>query len=90
MLKFLSKFVPVSIQIKTLYWRRKEQEMDWDLEVIGNYIDEECYDIAETLIYGFRKKWESQVLPNWLSEKTAEVSRLEAMNSMLKEPFEED
>ena len=90
MLKFLSKFVPASIQIKTLYWANKEKEMDWDLSVIGGYIDEECYDIAETLVYGFRAKWESQKLPDWLSTKTAEVSRLEAMNSMLKEPFEDD
>lgn len=90
MLTLLSKLIPVSIQIKTLYWRRKEQEMDWDLEVIGNYIDEECYEIAETLIYGFRKKWESQVMPWWLSEKTAKVSRLEAINEMLKGTFDDE
>jgi hypothetical protein len=87
MLKFISKFIPVSIQIKTLYWRRKEQEMDWDLSIVGQYIDEGCYDTASTLIDRFRNKWESQKLPLWLSMKTAEISRLEAINSVLKEPL---
>ena len=88
MFKFISKFIPVSIQVKTLYWSNKEKEMAWDLTVISGYIDEECYDIAETLVYGFRKKWESQKIPNWLAMKVTEVSRLEAMNNMLKEPLE--
>lgn len=88
MFKFISKFIPVSIQIKTLYWKRQEEEMIRDLRLIGEFLDDECYDIVEVLIQAFRQKWESRVLPEWLSIKTAEVSGLEAKNSMLKEPLD--
>ena len=90
MIKFISKFIPVSIQIKTLYWKRQEEEMMQDRRVIGEFLDDKCYDVTEVLIQGFRQKWESRVLPQWLSVKAADVSRLEAMNSFMKEPFEED
>jgi len=88
MLNLISKIIPVSIQVKTLYWKRKEQEMDWDLSVVGHYIDEGCYATASTLIDRFRNKWEAQKLPHWLSIKTAEISRLDTINSMLKEPLD--
>lgn len=88
MINFIKKLIPVEIKIKSLYWKEKEKEMESDLQKIFNKLDIDDYSNIPSMIYDFRKKWGSIFLPSWLSIKSTEITRAEAMYDFLTTKFE--
>ena len=87
MLSLIARCIPVEVKVKTLYWKRKEREMEKELKTIFEKIDNDDYKDIPKLIDRFRRKWETAKLPMWLAIKSAEVSRAEAMHSVLTGGF---
>ena len=52
----ITKLIPFEIRIKTLYWVRKEKEIDSDLSSLFNKIDNDEYDVAMILLNQLRDK----------------------------------
>lgn len=87
----ISKIIPFSIRIKTLYWVKKEKEIDNDLLKLFNKIDEDDYVEARLLLESLRKKWTvlSQNSPDWFQlEYISQFSRAESMLNFLQTPLE--
>lgn len=53
----LTKFIPSSIKIKSLYWTRKGKEIDEDLKELFDLIDNDSYKSAKSLLEHLRLKW---------------------------------
>lgn len=88
MYKFISKFIPVSIEIHSLYWVRIYKLMDSDLRLIFNCIDVGEYNMAMTLIDRFHTKWDGRKYPKWVSRKHSQIHRAEAMLNVLTFPLD--
>lgn len=83
MSSFITRFIPVEIKIKTLYWKKLEQEMEGELKTIFEKIDNDDFEGIPILIDNFRNKWGRINMPIWLAIKSTEVSRAEAMYNFL-------
>lgn len=88
----ISKIIPFSIRVKTLYWVKKEKEIDNDLLKLFNKIDDgDDYVEARLLLESLRKKWIllSQNSPDWFQlEYISQFSRAESMLNFLQTPLE--
>ena len=87
MINFLKRLLPAYIEVRSLYWVEQGQEMDKDLEMIFHLIDAGQYTTAAFELEKFREKWDGRKLPLWLSLKSAEACRAEAMLNFLMTPF---
>lgn len=88
----ISKIIPFSIRIKTLYWVKKEKEIDNDLLKLFNKIDDgDDYVETRLLLESLRKKWTllSKNSPDWFQlEYISQFSRAESMLNFLQTPLE--
>ena len=78
----ISKVIPFSIRIKSLYWVRKEKEIDSDLSKLFGLIDTDEYELAKNLLNYLRDKWLgfSQTAPQWfVLEYIPQFSKAESM-----------
>ena len=78
----ISKYIPLSIQIKTLYWVMKEIEIEAELAVLFAEIDDEKYEEAREYLEYLKEKWPVQG-PGWFHAHIAELARAEAMLDFL-------
>ena len=80
----LSKLIPFKITVKSLYWVRKEREINLDLEDLFSKIDNDQYEEASILLKELRIKWNIKC-PEWfLLEYIPQFSKAEAMLNFLK------
>jgi hypothetical protein len=88
MIKFITYLIPVEIKIKTLYWKKIENEIQNELDIIFNKIDNNELDNIQILISNFRNKWGKIKLPLWLELKTMEINRAQFMlNFIIDSPL---
>ena len=57
MIKFIAHLIPVEIKIKTLYWKKIEDEIQNELNIIFDKINNDELDNIQILISNFRNKW---------------------------------
>ena len=81
----ISKLIPFKFKIKSLYWVRKEKEINSDLTELFNKIDNDDYNSASVLLDNLRNKWVIDVsTPEWFQlEYIAQFSKADAMISFL-------
>lgn len=87
----ISKIIPFNIRIKTLYWVRKEKEIDSDLSTLFQKIDNDEYKEARIMLDELRHKWTelSFSSPQWFQlEYVSQFSKAEAMLNFLEAPLE--
>lgn len=88
----ITKLIPFEIRIKTLYWVRKEKEIDSDLSVLFDKIDNDEYVSARYILNDLRDKWTefSHTAPKWFVEEyIPQFSKAEAMLNFLEAPLED-
>jgi hypothetical protein len=88
----ITKLIPVNIRIKSLYWVRKEREIDSDLSNLFSKIDNDEYEQGRILLNELRDKWTefSQTSPEWFQLKyIPQFSKAEAMLNFLEAPLED-
>ena len=86
MIKFIAHLIPVEIKIKTLYWKKIEDEIQNELNIIFDKINNDELDNIQILISNFRNKWGKIKLPLWLELKTMEINRAQFMLNFLIDP----
>ena len=80
----ITKLIPFSIKIKSLYWVRKEREINSDLKDLFSKIDNDQYEEASILLEELRTKWNIKC-PEWfLLEYIPQFSKAQAMLDFLK------
>lgn len=87
----ITKIIPFNIRIKSLYWFRKEKEINSDLKTLFSKIDNDEYDSAEKLLTELRDKWTeiSHTAPQWFVLKyIPEFARAESMLNFMRTPLE--
>ena len=81
---YLTKLIPFSIKIKSLYWVNKEKEINFDLSILFNLIDTDKYDEAEIKLETLKTKWYSIESPHWFQlEWLSKFAKAEAMLNFL-------
>ena len=67
----ISKFIPVSIKVKSLYWSRMEKFISMDLDNLFKVIDEGDEEPSRKLIEELRGKWVDVAYdaPDWFHAK---------------------
>ncbi len=89
----ITKLIPVNIRIKSLYWVRKEREIDTDLSNLFSKIDNDDYKQGRILLKQFRDKWTEELSngsPEWFDfQYMPEFVRAEAMLDFLETPLED-
>ena len=83
----IAKIVPFNIRIKTLYWVRKEKEINSDLLKLFSKIDEDKYKEGRILLNNLKDKWTelSWESPEWFQlEYISQFARAEAMLNFLE------
>ena len=83
----LAKYIPFEIRVKSLYWVRKEKELDIDLINLFSLIDVEELDAAGVTLNGLLEKWTetSHRAPKWFMEKSLpQLQKAEAMILFLR------
>lgn len=85
---FFKRLLPAYIEVRSLYWVERGQEMDEDLKLIFHLIDTDQYTDAASKLEQFNEKWDGIQLPRWLCEKRSEACRGEAMLNFLIEPLD--
>ncbi len=83
----ISKLIPFNIRIKSLYWVRKEREINSDLTILFDKIDNDHYEEATILLKQLEDKWLlfSQTAPEWFAlEYIPQFTRAGSMLSFLK------
>ena len=83
----IAKIVPFDIRIKTLYWVRKEKEINSDLLKLFSKIDEDKYKEGRILLNNLKDKWTelSWESPEWFQlEYISQFARAEAMLNFLE------
>lgn len=86
-MKLITKLIPANIRIKSLYWVKKEKEIDSDLLLLFSLIDNDKYLEAEETLNDLKNKWVEQFhhAPEWfIFEYKPQFVRAEAMISFLK------
>lgn len=87
----ITKMIPFNIRIKTLYWVRKEKEINKDLEKLFKLFDDDRYIECRLLLEELREKWIefSHKAPQWFVMKyIPEFTRAEAMLNFMQAPLE--
>lgn len=87
LINFLKRLLPAYIEVRSLYWVEQGEEMNSELGAIFDMIDTDQYTEAASKLEQFHKKWDGRKLPLWLSLKSAEACRGEAMLNFLMTPF---
>jgi hypothetical protein len=88
----ITKLIPFNIRIKTLYWVKKEREIDSDLSILFEKIDNDEYIDERKLLETFRNKWTeiSWKAPEWFRlEYMSQFERAEATLNFLETPLED-
>lgn len=88
LINFFKRLLPAYIEVRSLYWVERGQEMDGDLELIFHLIDTGQLTVAAFKLEQFNKKWDGIILPHWLCVKRSEACRGEAMLNFLIEPLD--
>jgi len=86
----ITKIIPFNIRIKTLYWVRKEKEIESDLENLFNKIGEEEYEQGKLMLEKLEIKWSAfdNKYPEWFQlDHLSKFARAEAMISFLDTPL---
>jgi hypothetical protein len=86
----ITKLIPFNIRIKSLYWVRKESEIDSDLSNLFSKIDNDEYEQGKILLNELRNKWIelSHTSPKWFQlEYIPQFSKAEAMLNFLESPL---
>lgn len=78
-MNWIKKLVPASIEVRSLYWVQKHDQMIEEVREIYNAIDTDAYEVAEELIENFDKRWSSIRTPKWTYATQAEASRAKTM-----------
>ncbi|MCB1711592.1 MAG: hypothetical protein KDH96_03655 [Candidatus Riesia sp.] len=63
----ITKLIPFSVRIKSLYWVRKEREINLDLEDLFSKIDNDQYEEASTI--EVQQISQRHTLVPWFGEK---------------------
>jgi hypothetical protein len=87
----LTKLIPFNIRIKSLYWVRKEKEIDSYLTILFGKIDDDFYSEARVLLEELRDKWTpiSHEAPEWfVMEYIPQFSKAESMFNFLSAPLD--
>ena len=71
----ISKFIPVSIKVKSLYWSRMEKFISLDLDNLFKVIDEGDEETSRKLIEELRGKWVDVAYdaPDWVKQTATDV-----------------
>lgn len=88
----ITKFIPFNIRIKSLYWVRKEREIDSDLSILFSKIDNDEYEQGRVLLNELQNKWTELSFnsPKWFQiDYISQFSRAEAMLNFLETPLED-
>lgn len=88
----ITKFIPFNIRIKSLYWVRKEREIDSDLSNLFSKIDNDEYKEGRVLLNELKNKWTELSFnsPEWFQlDYISQFSRAEAMLNFLEAPLED-
>jgi hypothetical protein len=88
----ITKFIPFNIKIKSLYWVRKEREIDSDLSNLFSKIDNDEYKEGRVLLNELKNKWDELTFnsPEWFQlDYISQFSRAEAMLNFLETPLED-
>jgi hypothetical protein len=88
----ITKLIPFNIRIKSLYWVRKEREIDLDLSNLFSKIDNDEYEQGRMLLNELRGKWIefSHTSPEWFQlEYIPQFSKAESMLNFLETPLED-
>ena len=88
----ITKFIPFNIRIKSLYWVKKEREINSDLSNLFSKIDNDEYKEGRILLNELKNKWTelSFNLPEWFQlDYISQFSRAEAMLDFLETPLED-
>ena len=83
----ITKLIPYNIRIKSLYWVRKEKEINSDLSNLFSKIDNDEYEQGRSLLNELRGKWVefSHTSPEWFQlEYIPQFSKAEAMLNFLE------
>jgi len=83
-LNLLKKYIPVYIEIRSLYWIEIGKQMDVKLELIFDAIDMDDYVNAENYIVEFESEFTQSGVPDWIGIKYAEIYRAKSMITFLK------
>jgi len=89
----ISKIIPFNIRVKTLYWVRKEKEINSDLSLLFSKIDNNDYVEGKLLLENLKNKWIefSQKSPEWFQlEYISQFSRAESMLYFLTTNYDEE
>jgi hypothetical protein len=87
----ITKLIPFEIRIKSLYWVRKEREIDSDLSNLFSTIDDDEYELARVLLNNLKNKWTELSFnsPEWFKiDYISQFSKAEAMLNFLETPLE--
>ena len=82
----ITKLIPYNIRIKSLYWVRKEREINSDLSNLFSKIDNDEFEEATTLLNDLKNKWVefSHNSPEWFQlEYIPKFTKAEAMLNFL-------
>jgi hypothetical protein len=88
----ITKLIPFNIRIKSLYWVKKEREIDSDLSNLFSKIDNDEYEQGRISLNELRDKWTefSHTAPEWFQlEYIPQFSKAEAMLNFLQTPSED-
>lgn len=88
----ITKLIPFNIRIKSLYWVKKEREINLDLSNLFSTIDNDEYEQGRILLNELRDKWVelSYTSPEWFQlEYISQFSKAEAMLNFLEIPLED-
>lgn len=88
----ITKFIPFNIRIKSLYWVRKEREIDSDLSILFSKIDNDEYEQGRVLLNELQNKWTELSFnsPKWFQlDYISQFSKAEAMLNFLETPLED-
>ncbi len=77
----ISKLIPYNIRIKSLYWVRREKEIDKDLTVLFGMIDDDKYSEARVELERLQKKWldYAQKCPEWFYDHLSQFAKAQSM-----------
>ena len=87
----ITKLIPFNIRIKSLYWVKKEREIDSDLLNLFQKIDNEEYKQGRILLNKLRDKWTepSHTAPKWFQEYISQFTKAESMLNWFETPLED-
>ena len=86
----ITKFIPFNIRIKSLYWVKKEREIDSELSNLFSKIDNDEYEQGRLLLNELRDKWTELSFnsPEWFQlEYISQFEKAEAMLNFLEAPL---